>query len=246
MEKHQKTIGVVLAEYAYGENGKRLSLLTKELGRVTAFAKGAKKAKSPLLAASQLFVFANFELYKGKEAYTLTGAEVIESFYSIRSQIELTAMAAYFSELSLNFTREEMGSQRLLKLIYLSFEEMEKARTPLQQLKAVFELKLLSLLGYLPEVSQCIGCGREEDLSAVSLPECGMVCLHCMTKKEEKVSKPVRQAMQYVQDSPVEKVFRFRLGDDYEMEFSRLASKIMSCHLDFPLKSERFLKEIGF
>lgn len=162
MKKHKKTIGVVLAEAAHGENGKRLTLFTGELGKVTAFANGAKKAKSPLLAATQLFVFGNYELYQGKDAYTLTGAEVIESFYGLRSELILTAYAACLSELSLSFLQDGITGEALLKLIYIAFEELLKKEISPAQIKAVFSMKLLVLAGYMPAIDDCVRCGRQE------------------------------------------------------------------------------------
>ncbi len=244
-EKHQKAIGVVLAEAAHGENGKRLTLFTKELGRVTAFANGAKKAKSPLLAGTQLFVFASYELYRGKEAYTLTGAEVIESFYGLRSDLVLTAYAAYLAELSLAFLQDGITGEELLRLIYIGFEELVKADVKPAQIKAAFALKLLALAGYTPELESCVRCGRQEELSYFSVADGGTVCRDSAIKTDDCLPAAVRQAMNYVLTMPEEKLFRFRLKPEYEPEFFALMKKYTDYYLDYPLKSERFLEEIG-
>lgn len=244
MEKQKKTVGVVLAEAAYGENGKRLTLFTRDLGKVTAFANGAKKAKSPLLAASQLFVFGNFELYQGKNAYTLTGAEVIESFYPLRSNLWLTAYAMYLAELTLAFLQDGITGKRLLKLLYTSFEELVKEKIKPEQIRAVFELKFLALAGYTPELSCCIRCGRQENLDYFSPADGGMICHFCAGKLEEKLAPAIYQAMAYVLEAPVEKVFRFRLKTEYEYPFFTLMKKYTAHYLDYPLKSEQFLNEI--
>ena len=245
MEKHKKTVGVVLAEAAYGETGKRLTLFTKELGKVTAFANGAKKAKSPLLAGSQLFVFGNFELYQGKNAYTLIGAEVIESFYLLRSDLWRTAYAMYLSELTLAFLQDGITGNRLLKLLYVSFEELVKQEIRQEQIRAVFELKFLSLAGYTPELYSCIRCGGQEDLDYFSPAEGGKICRLCAGKWEERMDLAVFRAMEYVLDSPIEKVFRFRLKPEYEEPFFTLMKKYTAQYLDYPLKSEQFLNDIS-
>lgn len=244
MEKHNKTIGVVLAETGQGENGKRLTLFTKDLGRVTAFASGAKKAKSSLLAGSQLFVFGNFELYRGKNAYTLTGVEVIESFYELRSDLVKTAYAAYFSELMQVFVQDGLVSEEMLKLIYIAFEELIRQKHGADLIRAIYELKLLALAGYSPELSLCVKCGTTEDLLYFDHLESGAVCPKCAAKYDEKMPAAVLQAMQYVIESSVEKVFRFRLGEGYQRGFGKIIKAYLKQYLDYPLKSERFLKEI--
>lgn len=244
-EKQKKTVGVVLAEAAYGENGKRLTLFTKELGLVTAFASGAKKAKSPLLAGTQLFVFGNYELYRGKEAYTLTGADIIESFYGLRSDLELTAYAAYLSELSLAFLQDGIVGEELLRLIYIGFEELVKGEIKPAQIKAAFALKLLALAGYTPELDVCVRCGRKEELPFFSAADGGVVCPVCAVGADDALPAPVRQAMAYVLTIPAEKLFRFRLKPEYEPVFFSLMKKYTDYYLDYPLKSERFLQEIG-
>lgn len=244
-EKQNKTIGVVLAEAAHGENGKRLTLFTRDLGQVTAFAGGAKKAKSPLLAGTQLFVFGNYELYRGKEAYTLTGAEVIESFYGLRSDLELTAYAAYLSELSLAFLQDGIVGEELLKLIYIGFEELVKGEIRPAQIKAAFSLKLLALAGYTPELDVCVRCGQGVELPFFSVLDGGAVCQSCAGKGEDWLPLPLRQAMDYVLTMPAERLFRFRLKPEYEPDFFALMKKYTEYYLDYPLKSERFLHELG-
>lgn len=244
MEKQKKTVGVVLAEAAYGETGKRLTLFTKELGKVTAFANGAKKAKSPLLAGTQLFVFGNFELYQGKNAYTLTGVEVIENFYPLRANLWLTAYAMYLSELTLAFLQDGITGRRLLKLLYISFEELVKGEIKPEQIRAVFELKFLSLAGYTPELSCCIRCGSRQDLNYFTSSEGGMLCRVCAGKFEERLAPAIYQAMNYVLDMPVEKIYRFRLNAEYENQFFTVMKRYTAHYLDYPLKSEQFLKEM--
>ena len=112
------------------------------------------------------------------------------------------------------------------------------------QIKAAFALKLLALAGYTPELDVCVRCGRKEELPFFSAADGGAICPACAVGADA-LPAPVRQAMAYVLTIPAEKLFRFRLKPEYEQAFFSLMKKYTDYYLDYPLKSERFLQEIG-
>lgn len=244
MKKEIKTIGVILAEAPHKEHGKRVTIFTKDFGRVTAFAGGAKKAKSHLLAATQPFVFGNFELYQGKEAYTLTGAEVIENFYDLRMHMDKTVYASYIAELSLVFMQENMISEDMLKLIYLALEEIVKQEKSLRLIRAIFEWKVLALAGYPPELGMCQDCAKEEDLFYFDRVAGGTICQECAKKGQEHLPVAIRKALQYIIEEPVEKSFRFRLKEELQDCFTELVHRYLGMYLDYPLKTEKIIREL--
>ena len=80
----EKLRGIVLREQAKGESNKQIVLLAQGVGRVLLSARGARRAKSKLLAATQLFCYADFVVYEGRGFYSVTQAELKKSFYGLR------------------------------------------------------------------------------------------------------------------------------------------------------------------
>lgn len=210
--------GLVLRASKYGDCDKMITLLTKEYGIISVGAKGSKNLKSRLLSGTQQFCYGTFSLYSSKNKYSLNDAELIENFYNLRTDIVYLALAGYICELASVLAPENQDSGELLPLVLNSLFLASKMKKPASQIKAVFELRAMSLSGFAPDIVACNGCGCfENDVMYFSPGEGILFCKKCFDGLSEKpadvkaISPEVLYAMRFIVFSEPKKIFSFTM-----------------------------------
>lgn len=146
-----KVTGMVIKSTPVGEFDKRLVILSRERGKITAFARGAKRPSSILMAASRPFSFGQFSLFEGRDAYNLQSAEITNYFADLAFDMEGACYGSYFLELADYYARENMDETLLLKLVYQSLRALLKDAIPNQLVQRIFELKAMVINGEYTE-----------------------------------------------------------------------------------------------
>ena len=142
--------GIILAAAPQGEYGRRLTLLTDRLGRITAFASGAAKAGSHIMGSTRPLTCAAFDLAKGRSAWNLHSVRVIDAFADLSQDVDVSFYAMYILELGEYFSESGMPEEEakmLLNLMFMTFKAFrDKDLTP-ELVRRIFELRLLKLQG---------------------------------------------------------------------------------------------------
>lgn len=144
--------GMVLRAAPSGEGDRRLVVLTRERGRITVFARGARRPGSPFLAACRPFSFGKFRLYEGRDAYNLQGAEITAYFEELSADVEGACYGSYFLEVAEHYSRENLDGTDLLMLVYQSLRALLKEVISNELVRRVFELKAMVLNGEYTEL----------------------------------------------------------------------------------------------
>ena len=147
MRETANLTGMVLKATPSGEYDRRLVILTRERGKITAFARGAKRPGNQLMAVSRPFVFGQFRLFEGREAYSLQGAEISNYFTELSQDVESACYGSYFLEFADYYSRENLEATEQLLLLYQSLRALLKPALPNSLVQAVFELRSMAING---------------------------------------------------------------------------------------------------
>ena len=243
MDNRVLLTGIVLTSMPVGEYDKRITLLTKEQGRITAFVRGARRPKSPLLAAGNPLSFGTFEAYRGRDSYSISKSDIENYFDTLRTDIDGVWYASYFLEIADYYGREGMDETERLKLLYVALRALEKKQMPVELIKVIYELKTMTINGDEPNVFQCLNCGKTENIDYFSMNKRGCVCKDCYDKEGgEALKQSVLYTMQYIVTTPCEKLFSFTLSEEAFEQLRDLVLRYRRRYMDHMFKSERFLE----
>lgn len=242
-----KTKGIVVSEMPIGENDKRLVMITKDKGKITAFARGARKTNSMLLAGSQLFSYGEYVLYKGKSSsYNMKQVQLIETFHSLRSDIDILAYSLYVLEFCEYITQENVPNNRLMKLMLKTLQVLVKGVMDYDLTMRIFELKAMSYIGYTPYVSGCVNCGKVEDNDYFSTNLGGVVCKSCSAGEKSLVdiNSSTIYTMQYILATPIDKLYSFKVNTTIIKELKAIMARFIAYHLNHKFKALDFLLQL--
>jgi DNA repair protein RecO (recombination protein O) len=150
MSSNYEVTGMVLSSVPAGEYDRRVEILTRERGRISGFAQGARRPGSPVMAAAQPFVFGTFMIAEGRSAYKIREARVDNFFAGLRKDVSGSLYGTYFMEVLQYVTRENNDETALLMLAYQTLRALESDAFDNRLVRAVFEIKTIMIEGEYP------------------------------------------------------------------------------------------------
>ena len=224
---------LVLRESTYKDNDKILTLLTTDGTLISTKARGVKKLTSRIRAACQILAFSEFTISDARGFSTVKEAEPLEMFLSMRSDIERLSLAMYFAQIGEIIAQEDAPSSELLRLLLSALQALCKGRAQ-TVVKSAFELRLMALGGYAPDVSACAVCGKKTP-DRFNVTQARVQCATCEKNLDElclPISAGTLDAMRYVLAASPEKVFGFSLGDATAAEFAGVTEAYLLTRLE--------------
>lgn len=211
MQELVTVTGMVIKTVPIGDYDRRVVILTKERGKITAFVRGARKPNSRFVAATNLFCFGTFRLYPGREAYTLSDAEILNYFEELRNDFEGAYYGMYFLEIAEYYSRENNDDKELLKLLYQTLRALRLQSLDKRMVRAIYEIKSIVVNGEFPGIPN------------------------------RSYHESTEYAMNYIVNSSIEKLYTFTLTEDCLKEVVEIATALRKKCMDRKFKSLEIL-----
>ena len=236
--------GMVISQAPVGEYDKRVVILTKERGKISAFAKSARRQNNPLMGVTSPFAFGEFVLYEGRTSYNIMQANISNYFMELSTDLEGAYYGFYFMEFADYFTKEYNDETQMLKLLYQTLRALASGKIKRELVRYIFELKAMAINGEAPEVFRCIRCGSQDNGVVFSSRSRGLVCVECSESATDgiRIQGSTLYTLQYVVSSTIEKLYTFTVSDEVLNEFRRVMKQYMDMYVEKRFKSLEILE----
>ena len=238
--------GMVLSAAPVGDYDRRIVLLTKERGKIAAFARGARRTNSALLGVTSPCSFGEFTVYEGRTSYTLMSASISNYFSELRTDVEGAYYGFYFLDFAGYYAREANDETELLKLLYQTFRALTNTHIPNRLVRCIFELKTVCINGEGPQVFECVSCAGHGDSMKFSVRKGGLVCKKCESQASDavKIATSTLYTLQYIVSSKVEKLYTFTVKDEILVELEDIIRNYLAVYVGRNFKSLEILETI--
>ncbi|MBN2048299.1 MAG: DNA repair protein RecO [Anaerolineaceae bacterium] len=238
---------VVLRHSEMGEADRLLVLFTREQGKIRAIAKGVRKIRSRKAGHLQPFSRTRLMLARGKSLWIITQAELIDSYLPLRDDLERTAYAAYVIELMDRFTFDDGPNPPVYRLLVNTLSRIAESQNPEVAVR-YYDLRLLDLMGFRPEIFQCVHCGEaiQAEDQYFSAFHGGAVCPNCRHSVEAAVpvSLNALRYLRHFQRSSYEEALRAEYHAEVFKEMERLLQYYYLYILERKLNTTGFIQRI--
>lgn len=240
------TDGLVIWEVKTGEADRIITILTPN-GTLTAYAKNSQRPGGRLTSTTALFSFGQFELFKGRNMYTVDSAVDKRQFVALSADVAAISLASYLCELlkqlaPIEDDASDFLSTALSALYYLNAGHDRRI------VKSAFELKILSLAGYMPLLEGCRECGAKPGPALSFSPSRGdFLCEECASRLGERAncSGAAMAAMRYITEAIPQKIFSFSLPDRQLDNLGDITEKYVEQQLEIRPATLDFYRLIG-
>ena len=242
-----RTETIVLRQQVFGEADRLLTLLTPDRGKLRAIAKGVRRPSSRKGGHLDLFMRSDVVLALGRNLDIITQAQTLESYLALRDDLLRSTYASYCVELVDSFTPEGETNHELYWLLADTLSHLSGSNN-LSLITRYYELHLLELAGFRPELERCLGqgeCVQPEDQYFDPLVG-GVLCPRCGSQRKGAwpISMDALRLMRFMQRSPYGAVANLRVRRNVVTELERTHLRYITMQLERQLKSVDFLERV--
>ncbi len=244
--KLTETTGLITREVKYGDSGRIVTVITEDMGKISAITSKFKGGKGKFIPSLQLFSYSRLVLFKGSEKglYHINEADIIEPFKEIRDDLMGIVYASYFGDIANRVTVENETDKEFLRLLLNTFYALSR-KTDFDKVKMVFEWKTAAEEGYAPSLDKCGACGKKQ-ISYLDMAKGTGLCETCGENYAgaARLNEALVSAIKYICEVDVSKMLAFDMSEEMLKYLNSLSEIYLQMHLDCKFKTLDYLKTI--
>lgn len=251
-----KTNGIILKYVNLNDNDRIFTIFTPEYGKISAMSKGIRSHKHKDFAALQPFCYSELVLDDSKGLYYINSAQIKENFYDLRTMVEKTSLASYFTDL-ISFISDEIVSDNdffsfILNTLYLTSNadkrNADDVKTELLRLKTIFEIKCVCVSGYMPDISACHSCHTQKDLVYFDTVDGRAICKKCFESYSSPeiidIKENALKIIEYIALSDYKSVFSFKASDENIESANTVSERYLINKLEYLSSALEYFREL--
>lgn len=247
----QKTDGVILRSIPLGETSKILTIYSKDFGKVSVIAKGARSARSRYGGTLETLNHISIIFYykENRDLHSLSQAEIIDSYLVIKEDLHRTALAMAICELINQLEVGQEANPLLFRLLLSAFKTLDDTeRQPVNIFRA-FQIHVFDLMGFRPGFFHCTGCGKKiETTCSFDLMAGGLTCDECRAESQTSMVlyRETIQMLRALQKTHISKLQSSEESSSAVQQVDEFVRVYLRYHVDGirDLKALRFYGEI--
>ena len=235
--------GFVIREQYTGEADRIITVLTKDYGVIRAFAKGARRPKSKLYSGTAFLVYSHFVFFEKNDVYRVTEATVLNVFPNLEKELDRIAVVNHFCELIMELISHHQESSEALRLLLNTVYFLDK-EVNAWYLKPLFQLRILSLTGFTPNIIACNNCGTFETETMYFDIEGGtLYCSEC-AKHGRACSVDLINTIRDIVIPTLEKAYQYKVSAENIGELNQLCDEYLTVCTERKYKTLDFLRPL--
>ncbi len=244
------TDGLVIKENNVGESDRVIQVLTRDKGIISAFVSGARKPKSKNAAATALLCYSHLTFTQTKDTHRITESEAINVFFDLRSDIERLSLAQYICELCQVLVPSGVEGEEFLRLALNSLHFIAKGKLDIYSVKALTELRMMAIAGFMPDLVGCRECGTDRVFPMwLDLTGGDMLCNGCKTANAvqgqfAELDKTTFAAMRHIVYSDFGKLYSFSIPLENARYLSFVTERYLLAQTDRKFKTLEFFHSL--
>ena len=239
-----QTEAIIIKKIKLGEADRILTLYTPHLGKIQAVAKGVRRPRSKMAGHLELLTHSLVSLARGRNLDTVTGSQTIDGFLPLKSDLKLTSYALYAVELVEQFTADHDENHPLFGLLLKTMHRLCQETNHELTLRH-FELRLLDLVGYRPQLRQCVTCHKPlEPVNNLFSPHAGgILCPTC--QQAQPLARPLSvdalKVLRWLQSNALSAASRLKITPALSRELELVLRGYLRYLLEREVKSTAWL-----